>query len=887
MKETDDLISLVAKIGSLKSREGFTNEDANRTLCGLFSYRGIERSCMSAPNHFFETLFSLSKSYDKAVLPVDPIQIREILEGGTVYQDNSIVLFSPQAAYNIVGAYKTFIIIDTKGIEDCNVVGGAIILDDRKLDISDRILGIKISRRGPEKQVREMVSAIDPSIPVHNDISPPGMERMKVAQTEGQSRKFKIVLPPLKIVTEVFAKNEFDAVKRALAIRWDRHPDSKLVKKPARYQAEYWLHSGFWDEIVKTSSSDRLIKTAQAEMPRLELTADEQQVFQTILAIDQQFGLGQQYRVAGGWVRDRILGTQSDDIDIALDKMTGQEFRKYAEQYAQQNQNSGIGKSYVVEQNADASKHLETTAIQFGPFKIDFVNLRTEDYASDSRIPEMKFGTPEEDAQRRDLTINAMFYNIATGQIEDHVGGLEDIKSLTLKTPLDSTQTFEDDPLRMLRVLRFHSRYEGSTIAPETLQGMSDPRVHEAYRQKVSPERAGPEIMKLFDGATPEESLRVLYHTGMDAALLNLPDFQNLHSSDMDQRNPHHELNWLEHTLKVVKNLNQLMDRNGIEGKDRSLALMASWFHDFGKLHPDIGKPKDDNPEHYSYHGHEDESAKLSESFLKSIGIGGDDRQIVNMIVQQHMMPHSYGDDWNKRQMGKFRQKTTIPGQENRSDLWKFVMWHAQADAAAKSESTTLDDVYEYGDRFQQMQDYMDTPPPVKSLVDGRRIIELFPTLNVKDGFIKVVQQRLVEEQGAGNINTPAEAEMFIENIRPEIESNYGGGQVMSSSWYKKIKADASSGSSTDGYGTPQQGEDPEIFRHDGEKRMIYYDNGENSKYRVGDRVRRRQGGMAFQQSDGKIIKKKNNKIVVKWDGGGEDSFDINEVETQAFIERI
>ena len=181
----------------------------------------------------------------------------------------------------------------------------------------------------------------------------------------------------------------------------------------------------------------------------------------------------------------------------------------------------------------------------------------------------------------------------------------------------------------------------------------------------------------------------------------------------------------------------------------------------------------------------------------------------------------------------------------------------------------------------------MAAPPPVKPLVDGRRLMELFPGIHPKTGFIRDIHDRLMGEQQAGNITDPSQAETFVESIRSDIESRYGGGTAMASNWYKKIKADASSGQSPDGYDPPTLVEDPEITRHDGEKQMIYYEPGENSKFKVGDRVRSRQGGLAFPQREGKIVRKKDNSILVKWDGGEESEFDINEVETQAFLERV
>lgn len=104
----------------------------------------------------------------------------------------------------------------------------------------------------------------------------------------------------------------------------------------------------------------------------------------------------------------------------------------------------------------------------FGKIELDFVNLRTEAYSEDSRVPQMSLGTPSEDAFRRDLTINALFYNIHTQLVEDFTGqGLADLRRAIIRTPLPSMVTLQDDPLRALRVLRFACRFNFS-IAEET-----------------------------------------------------------------------------------------------------------------------------------------------------------------------------------------------------------------------------------------------------------------------------------------------------------------------------------------------------------------------------------------------------------------------------------
>jgi len=108
---------------------------------------------------------------------------------------------------------------------------------------------------------------------------------------------------------------------------------------------------------------------------------------------------------------------------------------------------------------------------------IDFVNLRSEKYTEHSRVPVMEFGTPLEDALRRDLTINSMFYNINEGKVEDFTGrGMQDLMEKRIMTPMEPLQTFLDDPLRVLRTIRFAVRYQFK-IDEKVLEAARDPNV--------------------------------------------------------------------------------------------------------------------------------------------------------------------------------------------------------------------------------------------------------------------------------------------------------------------------------------------------------------------------------------------------------------------------
>lgn len=212
-------------------------------------------------------------------------------------------------------------------------------------------------------------------------------------------------------------------------------------------------------------------------------------------------------RWAGGWVRDKLLGIESHDIDTAINCMTGEAFALRMRAFCESEDNKkkhSIGPKevsilYKVARNPEKSKHLETTTSRLFGLDIDFVNLRRETYAEDSRNPQMEFGTPEEDAERRDATVNALFYRLDTGLIEDFTGGLPDLDAKLMRTPLEPLQTFTDDPLRVLRLIRFASRLE-FTIDPAAEEMMADETVLRNLKVKISRERVGVELEKMLKG---------------------------------------------------------------------------------------------------------------------------------------------------------------------------------------------------------------------------------------------------------------------------------------------------------------------------------------------------------------------------------------------------
>merc|ERR1719361_71897 len=232
----------------------------------------------------------------------------------------------------------------------------------------------------------------------------------------------------------------------------------------------------------------------------------------------KQFNLGTTLRAAGGWVRDKLLGISSDDIDIVVDNMSGEEFALKVIEYMTQNAEGGMVSSVgVVKQNPDQSKHLATACFRMYGLSLDVNNLRTETYTEDSRIPATSIGTPREDAERRDFTVNALFYNITVGAVEDFTGqGLADLREGLMRTPLAASETFQDDPLRMLRALRFAARLD-FRLDPSLVEAASASTMHQLLETKVSRERFGIEIDKMMKakGRRPVAALELMRKTGL------------------------------------------------------------------------------------------------------------------------------------------------------------------------------------------------------------------------------------------------------------------------------------------------------------------------------------------------------------------------------------
>ncbi|KAK3847036.1 MAG: hypothetical protein J3R72DRAFT_362985 [Linnemannia gamsii] len=247
----------------------------------------------------------------------------------------------------------------------------------------------------------------------------------------------------------------------------------------------------------------------------IQLTSQEARICAVLDQVAKNYeakeGKKVELRIAGGWVRDKLLGLSCHDLDVGLDTMMGYEFAVLVNEYME---SLGQKKRTIakIATNPEKSKHLETATMVVLGMPLDFVNLRSEVYDDSSRIPsEITFGTPKEDAERRDITINALFYNIHTHQVEDCTGmGLQDLQNGIIRTPLEAYETFWQDPLRVMRCIRFASRFQFA-IAEDAKKAILDTRIKQALRSKISKERIGSELDKMIDdGGGRSTAIRLL-----------------------------------------------------------------------------------------------------------------------------------------------------------------------------------------------------------------------------------------------------------------------------------------------------------------------------------------------------------------------------------------
>ena len=321
--------------------------------------------------------------------------------------------------------------------------------------------------------------------------------------------------------------------------------------------------------------------------------------------------------LVGGLVRDRVMGhgDTSHDIDIVLegDALELADFLYEA----------GATSIHPV-----VFPRFGTAMVLVDGSQVELVTARVESYASDSRKPDMvQPGTILDDARRRDFTINTLLESLHTGEVVDPLGlAFADLKSHLIRTPLDPNVTFIDDPLRMLRAVRFATRFSFEIEA--TTQSAILTNAHRL--SIVSKERIRDEFCKMIVGPNPALAVETLRTTGLLAQFA--PEL--LEMVDVTQNTYHHLPVW-EHTLVVLSAL----------PSDAGLTLhLAALLHDTGKPRTRSVSPDDGRIHFYD---HQSISAEISRELLTRLKFPNSEIDAVVLLVAQHMRIGEYSDKWS------------------------------------------------------------------------------------------------------------------------------------------------------------------------------------------------------------------------------------------------
>lgn len=336
----------------------------------------------------------------------------------------------------------------------------------------------------------------------------------------------------------------------------------------------------------------------------------EREIFDLIQICAQE--LGYPTYVVGGYVRDRLLARPSKDMDIVC-----------------------VGSGITLAQNiAGRLRPIPRVAVypRFGTamlkhkdMEIEFVGARKESYRQDSRKPFVEDGSLEDDQHRRDFTINALAVSLNEnnfGEIIDPFNGLLHLEQKILKTPLEPGKTFSDDPLRMMRAIRFATQL-GFTIEEETLKGIKK------YKNRigiVSQERITIELEKILKTPEPSIGFKLLFDTGL--LELIFPEMAALHGVEVRNGRAHKDNFY--HTLEVVDNLCK---------KTNNVWLRwAAVMHDIAKpptkrFHPETG---------WTFHGHEALGAAMTPRIFRKLKLPLDHKmKYVQKLVRLHLRPIS------------------------------------------------------------------------------------------------------------------------------------------------------------------------------------------------------------------------------------------------------
>ena len=370
--------------------------------------------------------------------------------------------------------------------------------------------------------------------------------------------------------------------------------------------------------------------------------------------------LGLECYVIGGWVRDLLLHRPSDDIDIVVVKSEG------IKELTSEGNRSGIGimLAEAVAKKLGRGAHLSifktygTAQVKRGEMELEFVGARKESYQHDSRNPIVEDGTLQEDQERRDFTINAMGIclnkgerlkvkgerTLQYGELLDPFDGIGDLERCIIKTPLDPDITFSDDPLRMMRAIRFATQL-GFNLDGETFDAIARNKERIGI---ITRERIAEELNKIILSRRPSEGFILLDKTGL-LPLIFL-ELAALKGIEVKEGRGHKDVFY--HTLKVLDNVAALQNTDRCADRTQTAALTDRdtklWLRWAALLH-DIGKPKSkawDPQAGWTFRNHNYIGAKMVPKIFAKMKLPLNEKmEYVKKMVDLHMRPINLIED--------------------------------------------------------------------------------------------------------------------------------------------------------------------------------------------------------------------------------------------------
>ena len=467
-------------------------------------------------------------------------------------------------------------------------------------------------------------------------------------------------------------------------------------------------------------------------MMKVNLTQNKNlKIFKIISQV--AYDRGQSVYVVGGYVRDLLLGRKSPtDIDFVTES-SGIELAQ------------AVAKSINPETKVSIFKTYGTAMFRYENLELEFVGARKESYSADSRNPQVEQGTLEDDQKRRDFTVNAMAISLNKdnfGELIDPFNGMEDMEQKILRTPLEPVQTYSDDPLRMMRAIRFASTL-GFSIEQKSLEAIEK----EAKRiEIITVERIMVEFNKIMLSEKPSVGLEIMKKTGLLDIVL--PELTALEGIEEVEGQKHKDNFW--HTLEVVDNISKNTDNLWLR--------WAALLHDVGKA-PTKKYIKGTG---WTFHGHEFLGSKMVKTIFQRLKLPlGKDMKYVQKMVKLSSRPIALiSDDVSDSAL----RRMLFDAGEDLEDL--FTLCKADITTKNSYKQEKFKKNFEYVAKKIKEVEEKDHVRNFQPPITGEEIMQMF---NLKPGReIGILKERVKEAVLEGEIPNEHEAakELVIQEAK-------------------------------------------------------------------------------------------------------------------------